>query len=43
MVGYTGGAWGEVTFEVVDLYDEKATKGLAFSEVKLNAATIDDL
>lgn len=43
IVGYTGGAWGEVTVKVVDTYPGDAGKGVAISEVKLNAATLEDI
>lgn len=43
VIGYTGSAWGDVTIEVVDSYPgTKPEMGLAISELKMNAATIDD-
>jgi hypothetical protein len=41
MVGYTGSAWGEITVEIVDAHE--STKPLGIADVKLNAASIDDL
>ncbi|MFT4621483.1 MAG: hypothetical protein ACI8PZ_000135 [Myxococcota bacterium] len=41
MVGYTGSAWGEIKVQIVDAYE--STKGVGLAEVKLMAATIDDL
>ena len=40
MVGYTGSAWGTITIEIVDTY---GTGAVALSELKLKAATIEDL
>lgn len=42
MVGYTGSAWNEIQVTVVDVHEGGAGKGVAFSEVKINAATIED-
>lgn len=42
IIGYTGGAWGDVQVKVVDTYPGDVGKGVAISEVKLNAATIED-
>lgn len=42
IVGYTGSAWGGVTVKVLDAYPGDPGKGVAVSEVKLNAATIED-
>ncbi len=41
VVGYTGSAWGTITVKVLDTYE--GDKGVAISEVKLNAATIEDI
>lgn len=43
IVGYTGGAWGSVEVKVVDSYPGEVGKGVAISEVKINAATIEDI
>jgi len=40
VAGYTGSAWGDIEIEVKDTYEGK---GLAISEVKLMAATIEDI
>ncbi|NCG20216.1 MAG: hypothetical protein GWP91_14500 [Rhodobacterales bacterium] len=41
VVGYTGSAWGTITVKVIDAYEGE--KGVAIAEVKLNAATIEDI
>jgi len=41
LVGYTGGAWGDVQVEIVDSYPGESG-GVAISEVKLNAASIEE-
>src|SRR5690606_2151585 len=43
IVGYTGGAWGDVQVKVIDVYPGDVGKGVAISEVKINAATIEDI
>ncbi len=40
VAGYTGSAWGTIGVEVKDTYEGK---GIGISEVKLNAATIEDI
>lgn len=40
VAGYTGSAWGTIKVEVLDTYDGN---GLGINEVKLNAATIEDI
>lgn len=43
VVGYTGGAWGDVQIEVLDTWPGTvATNPLALAELKLNAATIEE-
>ena len=41
VVGYTGSAWGTVDVIIEDCYE--GDKGVAIAEVKLNAATIEDI
>jgi len=41
LVGYTGSAWGEIKVNVMETYTTGG-KGVAFSEAKLRAATIED-
>ncbi len=41
IVGYTGGAWGNVSVEITETYPG-TNKGVAIAEVKLNAATIEE-
>lgn len=43
IIGYTGSAFGDIRVEVVDTYPGGAGKGVAIGELKLNAATIDEL
>lgn len=40
VAGYTGSVWGTIKVEVLDTYDGN---GLGINEVKLNAATIEDI
>ena len=40
VAGYTGSAWGTIEIEVKDTYEGK---GLGISEMKLNAAAIEDI
>ncbi len=40
VAGYTGSAWGAIGVEVKDTYEGK---GIGISEVKMNAATIEDI
>ncbi len=42
MVGYTGSSWGEIQVTVMSVHDGGAGKGVAFSEVKINASTVED-
>jgi len=42
MVGYTGSAWAEIKVQILESYPGEVGKGVAISEVKLNAATIED-
>jgi hypothetical protein len=43
LVGYTGGAWGEVMVKVVDSYPgDVAANGLAIAELKLSAGSIEE-
>jgi len=43
MVGYTGGSWGEVDVEIVDVYPgSEPGAGAAISEIKLNAGSIEE-
>lgn len=41
LVGYTGGAWGEVKVEIVDTY-EGAQPGVAITELKMMAGSIEE-
>ena len=41
LVGYTGGAWGEVQVEIIDTY-EGAKGGAAISELKMRAGSIEE-
>jgi hypothetical protein len=41
LVGYTGSAWGEIKVNVLETHTTGG-KGVAFSEAKLRAATIED-
>lgn len=43
VIGYTGSAYGSIELEVVDSYPGQPGKGVAIAEVKLMAATIDEL
>ena len=40
VAGYTGGAWGTAKVTIVDTYEGE--KGVAVSEVKINASTLED-
>jgi hypothetical protein len=43
LIGYTGGAWGDVEVKILDGYTgDVPTNGLAISEIKLNAGSISD-
>jgi len=43
LVGYTGGAWGDVQVKIVDSYPgDVPANGLAISELKLNAGSIEE-
>lgn len=43
LVGYTGGAWGEVEVKILDSYPgDVATNGVAIAELKLNAGSIEE-
>lgn len=42
LVGYVGGAWGQVDVEIVDVYPGREGNGVAVAEVKLSAATIEE-
>jgi hypothetical protein len=43
LVGYTGGAWGEVEVEIVDAYPgDQPTNGVALAELKVNAGSIEE-
>jgi hypothetical protein len=42
LVGYTGGAWGDVEVQVIDTYPGDTTPNVAIAEVKLNAASIEE-
>jgi hypothetical protein len=43
LVGYTGGAWGTVEVRIVDSYPgDQPTNGVAISELKLNAGSIEE-
>jgi hypothetical protein len=42
LVGYTGGAWGDIQVEIVDTWPGDAGNGVAISEIKLNAGSIED-
>jgi hypothetical protein len=43
LVGYTGGAWGEVMVEIVDSYPgDQPTNGVALAEIKVNAGSIEE-
>jgi hypothetical protein len=43
LIGYTGGAWGDVEVKILDAYaGDVPTNGLAIAEVKLNAGSISD-
>ena len=41
LVGYTGGAWGEVTVEIIDTY-EGSNPGVAISELKMMAGSVEE-
>ena len=43
IVGYTGSSWGSATVKIVDTYPSETGNGVAISEIKLTAATIEDL
>ena len=43
IVGYTGSSWGSATVKVVDTYPADSGNGVAISEIKMTAATIEDL
>lgn len=43
LVGYTGGAWGEVEVKIIDAYPgDVPTNGVAISELKINAGSIEE-
>mgnify|MGYP003396759812 CR=1 FL=1 len=43
LVGYTGGAWGEVMLKVVDVYPgDVAANGVAIAEIKVSAGSIEE-
>lgn len=43
LIGYTGGAWGDVQVKILDAYPgDVPTNGLAIAELKLNAGSISD-
>jgi hypothetical protein len=43
LVGYTGGAWGDVQVKIVDSYPgDVAANGVAIAELKLNAGSIEE-
>jgi len=43
LVGYTGGAWGNVDVKIVDSYPgDVAANGVAIAELKLNAGSIEE-
>jgi len=42
LVGYTGGAWGEVEVRIVDAYPGEGMNGAALAEVKLSAGSIEE-
>lgn len=43
LVGYTGGAWGEVKVKIVDTYPgDVATNGIAIAEIKVLAGSIEE-
>jgi hypothetical protein len=42
LVGYTGGAWGEVEVRIVDAYPGEGMNGSAISELKLSAGSIEE-
>lgn len=43
VIGYTGGAWGKIEVKIIDTYPGEVGKGVAISEVKINAATLEDI
>ena len=43
LVGYTGGAWGEVMLKIVDVYPgDAAANGVAIAEIKVSAGSIEE-
>lgn len=43
IVGYTGGAWGEINVEILDVYPgDQPANGMAIAELKLNAGSIEE-
>jgi hypothetical protein len=42
LVGYTGGAWGQVEVRIVDSYPGEGMNGTALAEVKLTAGSIEE-
>lgn len=43
LVGYTGGAWGEVMLKIVDVYPgDVAANGVAIAEIKVSAGSIEE-
>lgn len=43
MTGYSGGGWGEVGVEIIDVYPgDEPMNGLAVTEIKLNAGSIEE-
>ncbi len=43
IVGYTGSSWGSATVKIIDTYPAESGNGVAISEIKMTAATIEDL
>jgi len=43
IVGYTGSSWGSATVKIIDTYPADSGNGVAISEMKMTAATIEDL
>ncbi len=42
LVGYTGGAWGEVKVEILESYPGSSQPGLAITELKMMAGSIEE-
>ncbi len=42
LVGYTGGSWGDVTIKITEVYPGDVGNGVALSEVKINAGSIEE-